>query len=377
MPFPSGLPLRGLPLQYGAEIADFYYIQPRRISRQSLSMERAAMVEVDRSKPITSLFLPVRLCTLRVGDILGFELYLRRETPNAVKYILYKGRRTPFSDLKRSFLIENGIDTLYVRQSDSEVYWKYVSENIEDLLSTPEITVDEKSRIIYEASSTVVERLFAEPTSRVHIERSQKLVESTVEYLTSDQWNFHNLIRIFSYDYTLYTHSVNVSAMGIALAHHIGITDRNELHSIGHGLLLHDIGKSKIPHSIINKRGMLNSVEMAEIRRHPLHGLELIKTNPRVNNLAREIILHHHEKINGAGYPHGLRGTEVTLPTRIAALVDIFDALTTRRPYRKALRAYSALRLMRDDMNQELDFSLFRALLAILAPHPRSTVSVA
>lgn len=334
-------------------------------------------MEEERTEPISNLFLPARLCTLRVGDILGFELYLRQEGTTSVKYILYKGRRTPFSEAKRAYLLENGISTLYIRQSDSETYWKYVSENIEDLLSAAEITVDEKSRIIYEASSTVVERLFAEPTSRIHIERSQQLVASTVKFLTSDQWNFHNLLKIFSYDYTLYTHSVNTSAMGIALARHIGIKDNQELTVVGHGLLLHDIGKSQISHSIINKQGMLSSTEMAEVRRHPLHGVELIKLNPRVDQLAREIILHHHEKLNGSGYPHGLRGTEIPLPTRIAALVDIFDALTTRRPYRRALRAYSALRIMRDEMSQELDFSLFKALLKILAPKPKKTMVAA
>ena len=327
-----------------------------------------------REEPIANLFLPARLCTLRVGDILGFELYLRQESANAVKYILYKGRRTPFSEAKRAYLIENGIKTLYIRQSDSEIYWKYVSENIEDLLSTPEVTVEDKSKIIYEASSSVIERLFAEPTSQIHVERSQKLVESTVKFLTQDQWNFHNLVRIFSYDYTLYTHSVNVSAMGIALARQIGIKDPQELVIVGHGLLLHDIGKSAISHSIINKHGMLSSSEMAEVRRHPLHGVDIVKLNPRVDKLSREIILHHHEKLNGSGYPHGLRGTEIPLPTRIAALVDIFDALTTRRPYRRALRAYSALRIMRDDMTQELDSSLFRNLITILAPRPHRTI---
>jgi HD-GYP domain-containing protein (c-di-GMP phosphodiesterase class II) len=328
-------------------------------------------VEDDHTRPVDNLFLPVRLCTLHVGDILRFELYLRQESVSAVKYILYKGRRTPFSEEKRNFLIGNGISTLYIRQSDGETYWKYVSENIDELMEAPEVSVDEKSKIIYDASSAVVKRLFEEPSSRIHIERSHQLVESTVKFLTSDQWNFHNLLRIFSYDYTLYTHSVNVCAMGVALARAIGITEHEELSVIGHGMLLHDIGKSQIPLSIINKHGMLSSEEMAEIRRHPLHGVELIKLNPRVHPQSREIILHHHEKLNGSGYPHGLRGTEIPLPTRIATLVDIFDALTTRRPYRKALRAYSALRIMRDDMSQELDASLFRALITTLAPQPQ------
>jgi HD-GYP domain-containing protein (c-di-GMP phosphodiesterase class II) len=334
-------------------------------------------VENDHSKPVDKLFLPVRLCTLRVGDILRFELYLRQESVSAVKYVLYKGRQISFSEEKRNFLIGNGISTLYIRQSDSEIYWKYVSENIDELITAPEITVDEKSKIIYEASSAVVKRLFSEPSSRLHIERSHQLVESTVRFLTADQWNFHNLLRIFSYDYTLYTHSVNVCAMGIALGRAIGMTDHNELASTGHGLLLHDIGKSKIPLSIINKQGMLSSEEMAEIRRHPLHGMELVKQNPRVNTLSREIILHHHEKLNGSGYPHGLRGTEIPLATRIATIVDIFDALTTRRPYRKALRAYSALRIMRDEMSQELDSSLFRSLITALAPHPQKIIEIA
>ncbi len=334
-------------------------------------------MDIDRTDPTTNLFLPVKLFTLKVGDILGFELYLRQESTNVVKHILYKGRQTQFSGEKRDFLIENGIDTLYIRKSDDEVYWKYVSTNIEELLVGAEITVDEKSRLIYDASSAVVERMFSDPTSIVHHERAESLVQSTVEFLTADQWNFHSLLRMLSYDYTTYTHCVNVCAMGIALARSIGFDKEDELNSIGLGLLMHDLGKSKISHAILNKRSMLSSTEMAEIRRHPLYGIELLRLNPRVRNLSREIVLHHHEKINGTGYPHGLRDAEIPMITRVATIVDVFDALTTRRPYKKALRAYPALRIMRDEMPKEIDPSILRSLISILAPKSKKVVSIA
>jgi HD-GYP domain-containing protein (c-di-GMP phosphodiesterase class II) len=230
--------------------------------------------------------------------------------------------------------------------------------------------------LIYDASSAVVERMFSDPTSIVHHERAESLVQSTVQFLTADQWNFHSLLRMLSYDYTTYTHCVNVCAIGIALARNIGINEKEELNAIGLGLLMHDLGKSKISHAILNKRSMLSSTEMAEIRRHPLYGVELLRLNPRIKNLSREIVLHHHEKLNGSGYPHGLKDDEIPAITRIATIVDVFDALTTRRPYKKALRAYPALRIMRDEMSNEIDISILRVLISILAPKSKKIITI-
>jgi HD-GYP domain-containing protein (c-di-GMP phosphodiesterase class II) len=128
---------------------------------------------------------------------------------------------------------------------------------------------------------------------------------------------------------------------------------------------LHDIGKSLIDRNILNKKGALNSSEWSQIREHPAMGVRLLQDLKELKEEALVIVEGHHEKLDGSGYPHTLRGDAVHPYARIAALADVFDALTTRRPYKVAQKTFTALQIMRDEMAHALDQELFREFVLL------------
>ena len=127
---------------------------------------------------------------------------------------------------------------------------------------------------------------------------------------------------------------------------------------------MHDIGKVGIPDSILLKEGPLNDSEWVVMRQHPVIGHEILKDSPsRYINLGAEIALSHHEKFDGTGYPHGLTGDAIPLAGRIVAVVDVFDALTTRRPYKEAWSVDKAMEYIRNASGSHMDPDIVRAFL--------------
>jgi ribonuclease P protein subunit RPR2 len=121
---------------------------------------------------------------------------------------------------------------------------------------------------------------------------------------------------------------------GVALMRELGIAE--DYPDAEYGFLLHDAGKVGVPERILGKPGPLTAAEWRVMRTHPLIGYQMLASIPFMQNAA-EIVRSHHEMFDGSGYPEGLKGDEITLPARVFAVVDAFDAMTTDRPYRAAL----------------------------------------
>jgi ribonuclease P protein subunit RPR2 len=131
-------------------------------------------------------------------------------------------------------------------------------------------------------------------------------------------------------------HAERVSATGLRLARAVApeLAADPELE---YGFLLHDLGKIGVPDAILLKPGPLTDEETKRMAEHPTLGARILERLPYLGGVARDVVLHHHERWSGAGYPHGLRGTEIPLAARIFSLADAFDAMTNDRPYRRAL----------------------------------------
>jgi len=151
------------------------------------------------------------------------------------------------------------------------------------------------------------------------------------------------MVRMLKHDYYTYTHLVNVSTLAVVLALQMGIRDPQRLCRIGLGGLLHDIGKTRIDPEVLTTPSALNARQMTELRRHPEYGLLILNDVPTVTGDILRIVLEHHERLDGKGYPACLVGGEISLDSQICAVADIFDGMTCTRPYREALDVQFAL----------------------------------
>jgi HD-GYP domain-containing protein (c-di-GMP phosphodiesterase class II) len=143
------------------------------------------------------------------------------------------------------------------------------------------------------------------------------------------------------YDVGLARHAALVARVSELVARDLGLSER-ETARVVQAALLHDLGKVEIPLAILNKPGPLEEDEWLEMRDHPAHGARLISVHRRLTTVA-EAVLHHHERIDGAGYPHGLAGDEIPYVSRIVGVCDAYCAMREQRPYATALTEAEAL----------------------------------
>ena len=151
--------------------------------------------------------------------------------------------------------------------------------------------------------------------------------------------------------------------------------DPADLDALYRGAFIHDIGKIAIPDRILLKKGKLTRVEYELMKQHPIIGDDLCRT-VRSLEAVRPIVRHHHERLDGRGYPDGLAGDAIPLLARIVSVVDVFDALTTDRPYRKAMTVGAALQIMHDDAKRGwCDPALFDAFVEVLPQKTQKSVA--
>jgi putative nucleotidyltransferase with HDIG domain len=173
-------------------------------------------------------------------------------------------------------------------------------------------------------------------------------------------------------DYT-FLHSVAVCALMIALGKQMGITG-DALKSLGMAGLLHDIGKMAVPDEVLNKPGRLTEQEFDEIKTHPLRGWEMLKDCPGVDDVVLDVCLHHHERVDGTGYPDRLSGAPLSLFARMGAVCDVYDAITSNRCYKAGWAPAEALRKMTEWQDGHFDESVFRAFVKTVGIYPVGTL---
>ena len=171
-------------------------------------------------------------------------------------------------------------------------------------------------------------------------------------------------------DYT-YMHSVAVCALMVALAKAMKLP-KSEVSEAGLSGLLHDIGKAKIPLEILNKPGSLDDAEFATVRRHPEHGFEALQ-NGGVSDCVRQACLHHHERMDGRGYPHKQAGKAISLMARMTAVCDVYDAITSNRPYKRGWDPADALSQMISWKGQ-FDPKVLSAFIEVVGIYPTGSL---
>ncbi len=304
---------------------------------------------------------PVMLFPEVLGD---FSVYLWQ----GGDFVLYTKSGQKFTARHRQVLHANGVKEVYVQSSEKALYELYVERNLGTILLDETLPIDVRSQVFYEASNVVMQDIFDHKLPSAirakHFSRVAEIVKNSIRFLAAEK-SLAAVAPFISHDYKTYTHCMHVFIYSVAVFQASGMND-TETFECGLGALLHDVGKAKVPRRILNKRGSLTQSEREVIKEHPVHGVSMCAHLPMTQNTIN-CILFHHEKLDGTGYPAGLKGDTIPLPVRIISMADIYDALTTARPYAEAMPPYEALTLIRHEMREEVDMTIFKRFVAVLS----------
>ncbi len=182
----------------------------------------------------------------------------------------------------------------------------------------------------------------------------------------SDFDNNKNIVKILSKvrekdEYT-YVHSVNVGLLALMFARWLNLPEK-DIKKLVYGGLLHDIGKSKISDDILNKRGELDPTEFEEMKKHPIYGYKLLKDYQYICSDVSSIVLLHHERNDGSGYPFKLKAEKIPFMVKIIAIIDTFDAMTSERVYQNSQAAFEVFKVFEQDSFRKFDIQLLKIFI--------------
>lgn len=206
-----------------------------------------------------------------------------------------------------------------------------------------------------------------------YLETVQDLSESLCQNILANKHISGGLVDIKQMDSYTYQHCVNVATLSVVLGIGIGLS-KELLVDLCVGALLHDIGKVFISDDIIQKPGKLTDEEFEIIKTHPKLGYDYIKNIPNLKSRCKMIVLQHHEKVNGAGYPNSLFDDDINLLARIVSIADVYDALTSDRPYKRAMCPNDAFEFILSNAGTMFDFKLAKVFSRIIVPYPEGTL---
>ncbi|MRV74385.1 DUF3391 domain-containing protein [Duganella sp. FT92W] len=207
----------------------------------------------------------------------------------------------------------------------------------------------------------------------VTVDAALPLVEEISESVMRNAGAVIGLARLKTADDYTYMHSVAVCALMIALGKQLELDDE-QIRQAGLAGLLHDIGKMAVPAPILNKPGKLTDEEFNAVKQHPVKGHQMLLETPGMLEAALDVCLHHHEKIDGSGYPEGLKGDQISLFARMGAICDVYDAITSNRPYKQGWCPAESLRRMAEWSKGHFDEHMFAAFIKCIGIYPVGTL---
>lgn len=196
-----------------------------------------------------------------------------------------------------------------------------------------------------------------------------RTTSSLVTTVSADKNVMVNILDLKMYDDYTYHHSLSVAVMSLAIGMEFGM-DKTTLEELVSAALLHDIGKIAIPITIIGKPSRLTAEEFEIVKKHPVTAAVYLAKNNLVSENTFKGIISHHEKWNGTGYPNGLEGDNIPLFGRILAVADVYDALTSSRPYRKPAPPHEVIEYIMGNSGTHFDVDVVNAFLRRVAPFP-------
>lgn len=309
-------------------------------------------------------FLPVPLHTLCVTGELPVDIYLCQGRDDAP--VLFRRRNIEIPPDEFPKLLESGIETVFISRDHVEVYQQHLEDNVAVIIANESLPLERRLQFLGDTGRSILHEVFQADQLDQTLEAVDDLSNHMVELFAGNEVAVSDLFSVLRHDYHTYTHSYNVASYAMLLGKELGFSSDEKLRSLSVGGLLHDLGKLKIPRTILNNKGRLDNQDWDIIRRHPFDGFVALVNRPEVSRDQLMMVYQHHERIDGSGYPVGLIGDEIHPFARICSVVDVFDALTSSRPYRIANTTNEALETLDRLANDKLDAEMVQCWKALM-----------
>jgi HD-GYP domain-containing protein (c-di-GMP phosphodiesterase class II) len=303
-------------------------------------------------------YVEIEKWLIDLGDTLDFDLFSQEGTASEKSLFLPKG--TFVDDNAKKELDHR--QRVYIRQSDLPLYNLFIDKIVQSVARNESVSITKKAAVIYRQASIILDEMFENPEELENVPKSKEVVNTFVGTIFSDKHAIESLMKITAYDYYTHTHSINVCIYSLSLGSYLEL-GAVMLEELGMSALMHDLGKCRVDPKITNKNGRLTEAEFEAMKHHPLYGYTIALKIGVHDRLILDGIRHHHEKLDGSGYPDGLMGKNITLFARIIGVCDVFDALSTKRSYKDRMSSYDTLMLMKKTMQNHLDMEIVDAFI--------------
>ena len=232
------------------------------------------------------------------------------------------------------------------------------------------IEIERAAKICFQSKQAVIS-MFEEARMGKAVDTggARQLVEEISDSVARNPGALISLARLKTVDDYTYMHSVAVCAMMVGLAKQLGF-DEAQTRLAGMAGLMHDLGKALMPMEVLNKPGKLTEAELNIIKTHPAEGHRMLLAGRDVSPVVLDVCLHHHEKTDGSGYPKGLKADQISLFAKMGAVCDVYDAITSNRPYKSGWDPAESLRRMAEWANGHFDGKVFQAFVKSLGIYP-------
>ena len=293
--------------------------------------------------------------------------------PADIEAILASSIQEVWIDNEKGLDVAAGELTVSVAESEAQVdaELSVAAEEQREVAPVPASVELIRAAKICAQSKRAVSSMFQEARlgKAVNTASAKKLVEEISDSVSRNPGALISLARLKTADDYTYMHSVAVCALMIALSKQLNL-DEIQTRSAGIAGLLHDLGKALMPMEVLNKPGKLTDEEFAIIKTHPEEGHKLLLGSTGADAMALDVVLHHHEKTDGSGYPKHLKDKEISLFAKMGAVCDVYDAITSNRPYKAGWDPAESLRKMAEWANGHFDPMVFQAFVKSLGIYP-------
>jgi HD-GYP domain-containing protein (c-di-GMP phosphodiesterase class II) len=228
-----------------------------------------------------------------------------------------------------------------------------------------------RTRALHRAATQIVRDMLGDIRlgKQIEMEKVEPLVGRIVDAIFTQQDALLPLARLKQHDSYTFQHSVSVCALMTAFGRTLAVPPEI-IREIAIGALLHDVGKARIPDEILNKPGKLTDAEFERMKSHVVQSKIILQATPGISPVALEVAAQHHERFDGSGYPNRLKGEAISLYGRMAAIVDVYDAITSERVYHKGMAPTEALRKLLDWSANHFEPKLVQAFIRSVGIYP-------